>query len=276
MTLKLLTAEYVKEAARLDAERRAEKKTRDVEGFPFWPHEVVRDTIIFCVFTAGLLYLCAFMPYFLEAPADPSGQPEVILPDWYLLFSYGLLKIGNDLQILNGPDGAWVESAWHFWDTNWWKPWDGGPHTGTVRVPIMGPLNAKNMGLSLHIPLLAPLFVLPFIDRGKAQRPQEQPGMAAWGVWGLTFALTASIYAINTVLYDRPEAYLKALAKPVGEPQISPVFQFAQWDVLSWICILLPIVAALLTYGYLKRWKARAMAAGDRVFKLNRNYHRVR
>ena len=272
MTLKVLAQEYVKEASRLDAERRAEKKLRDVEGFPFWPHEMVRNVVIFCVFTAALLYLSAFMPYFLETPADAAGQPEVILPDWYLLFSYGLLKIGNDFQILNGPGGAWVGHWWHFWDTNWWTPWDVGPHTGTVRVPIMGPLNAKNMGLNLHLPLVIPFFILPFVDRGKAQRPQEQAGMAAFGVWAFAFATTTSIYAVNNLLYVRWEW----MAYPILDQQLAPYFQFAQWDVLSWISILLPIVMALATYAWLKRWRAKALARGDRVFKLNRNYHRVR
>ncbi len=273
MSLKLLTQEYVSEAERMDRERRSEKKLRPVEGFPFWPHEMIRIVVVSCFFTAAVLYLSAFMPFFLEAPANPAGQPEVILPDWYLLFSYGFLKWGNDLTLLNGPGGAWVDSWWHIWDQQWWTPWDLGPHEGIVQFPIIGPMNAKLMGLiGIHTPLILAVFILPFIDRGKAQRPQEQPALAAWGVFVLSVAFMASVYSINNVIYNRWPVF----AKPILKDEIEIFFQFLQWDLLSWLTMLIPVAAGLITYVAIKSWRDRMMDAGDRVFKLNRNYYRVR
>lgn len=273
MSLKVLTREYVAEAQELDRVRRAQKKLRPVEGFPFWPHEMVRNTVILCFFTASILYISAFMPYFLEGPANPAGQPEVILPDWYLLFSYGFLKWGNDFTILNGPNGAWVDTWWHFWDLNWWTPWDAGAHTGVVQMPILGPMNAKNVGLiAIHTPLILAVFLLPFLDRGKSQRPQEQPLLASLGVFVLGVTFMASVYSINNVVYNRWPIF----AEPILQDQISPFVQFFQWDLLSWLTLLLPLALAVFTYVAIKSWRERMMAAGDRVFKLNRNYHRVR
>ncbi len=273
MSLKLLTQEYVEEAERMDAERRQEKSLRPVEGFPFWPHEMVRNIVVLCFFSAAMLYLSAVMPYFLEGPANPAGQPDVILPDWYLLWSYGFLKWGNSLMILNGPDGAWVTEPWHVWDRQWWTPWNLGPETGVVQVPIIGQMNAKMMGLiGLHTPVLLLLFVLPFIDRGKAQRPQEQPFMTALGVFGLGVLTTASIYSINNVIYNRWPVF----AQTIGQDAIQPFIQGLQWDLLSWLCLLVPLAMAVGTYVGIKVWRERMMEAGDRVFKLNRNYHRVR
>lgn len=276
MSLKLLTQEYVEEAERMDAERRQEKSLRPVEGFPFWPHEMVRNIVILCFFSAAMLYLSAVMPYFLEGPANPAGQPDVILPDWYLLFSYGFLKWGNDLTILSGltaQAGHADHAAWHVWDQQWWTPWDMGAHTGIVQVPIIGPMNAKMMGLiGLHTPFIIFLFALPFLDRGKAQRPQEQPFMTAFGVYVLAQMFTASVYSINNVVYNRWPVFAQSILKD----QMAPYFQFLQWDLLSWLTGLVPLALAIGTYVGIKVWRERMMEAGDRVFKLNRNYHRVR
>lgn len=273
MSLKTLTKEYVAEAERLDQERRAQKKPRPVEGMPFWPHEVLRGLIVLCFFSAAMLYLSGFMPYYLEGPANPAGQPDVILPDWYLLFSYGWLKWGNDFTLLNGPDGAWVDSWWHVWDQSWWTPWELGAHTGIVQMPIIGAMNAKAVGLiGIHTPLILAVLALPFIDRGKAQRPQEQPALTAWGVFVLMSTFMASVYSINNVIYNRWPIF----AEPILQDQISPFFQFFQWDLLSWLTMLIPLILAVLTYAGIKIWRDRMMAKGDRVFKLNRNYHRVR
>src|SRR5690349_2436193 len=94
-----LVGEYLREVQRVDEQKRAKKKFRLVEGFPFWPHEFVRDMIFLSFFTAMIFFLSGFVPYYLESPADPAGQPHIILPDWYLLWSYGLLKIAHPVVI---------------------------------------------------------------------------------------------------------------------------------------------------------------------------------
>lgn len=161
-----LVREYMEEVQRVDTAARAKKRFRTLEGFPFWPHEVVRDSIFLCFFLAVLFGLSGFIPYYLEAPADPSGQPHVILPDWYLLWSYGLLKIAFDVTIFG--------------------------------VTIV---NAKVFGVLLNGVLIAPLLIIPFIHPGHARRPVEEPFWASFGAAGVMLAITLSAYSVNGVIY---------------------------------------------------------------------------
>jgi quinol-cytochrome oxidoreductase complex cytochrome b subunit len=165
-----LVREYMDEVQRVDQAQRAKKRFRNVEGFPFWPHEFVRDMVFLCFFLAILFGLSGFIPYYLEAPADPSGQPQVILPDWYLLWSYGLLKIAVDVTIFG--------------------------------VTIV---NAKVLGVLLNGVLIAPLIFLPFIHPGHSRRPVEEPFWAGVGAMGVMLAFTLSAYSIAAgVIYIRP------------------------------------------------------------------------
>lgn len=158
--------EYMEEVQRIEQARRVKKKFRNVEGFPFWPHEFVRDMIIICFFMAVMFALSGFIPYYLEGPANPAGQPQVILPDWYLLWSYGLLKIAVDVTIFG--------------------------------VTIV---NAKVLGVLLNGVVIAPLILLPFIHPGHARRPVEEPFWGGVGALGIVFAITMSAYSVNGVIY---------------------------------------------------------------------------
>lgn len=159
-----LTGAYMAEVQRIERERRAKKRFRTVEGFPFWPHEVVRDAIFVCFFTAVIFFLSGFIPYYLEAPANPAGQPHIILPDWYLLWSYGLLKIAHDVTLFGY----------------------------TI-------LTAKVWGVILNAVVVAPLVVIPFVHLGSARRPVEDPFWAGFGTAGLMLAFTLSAYSVNGV-----------------------------------------------------------------------------
>src|SRR5438093_2200596 len=137
--------EYSTEAAQIERERRAKKKLLNVEGHPFWPHEVVRDLIIILVFTAVCFYATAAMPYFLETPADARGPPAVILPDWYLLFAYGALKITEDLTVLGkAVPTPFLDSQYNF----------------VLSPSDWGPVNAKLPGLIVNLVPGLPLILV--------------------------------------------------------------------------------------------------------------------
>lgn len=176
-----LTGEYMAEAVQIEEARRAKKRFRIVEGFPFYPHELIRDAIFVCFFTAVIFFLSGFIPYYLEAPADPSGQPHIILPDWYLLWSYGLLKIAHDVTIFGF----------------------------TI-------LTAKVWGVILNGVVIAPLFVIPFIHLGHARRPVEDPLWAGFGSAGLMLAGTLSAYSVNGVYRE----HIPWIAAPIGTYEI--------------------------------------------------------
>lgn len=214
-----LVGKYLEEARRIEDLRRQRKKLRNVEAFPFWPHEAVRSTVIVLAFSAAVLYISALMPYFLEVPANPAGQPEVILPDWYLLWSYGLLKPGVANAVSLG----------------------GEP----VSLPILGPLTAKTIGILLNILILAPLIVLPFISTGQPRRPQEAPWTAAFGVAGIVFFFNVSVFSVNNVIYAEI---------PVWGETLADVFRVAGPGpgVLAVSALL---VLALPLASFLVRWK---------------------
>ncbi len=247
-----ILSEYLREAEKADSAKRASKKTRPVEGFPFWPHEMVRNTIIVLIFTGLTMYLAAFMPYFLESPANPAGQPLIILPDWYLLWSYGLLKIADDFTILGFALPM---------------PFIGLDNGFELNPAAWTPMNAKVVGLLLNAVVMVPLIILPFIHRGVSRRPVESPAWAAVGVAYIMVLLMQSVYAINNVVW----AEWPITAKEYGV-WMRPYITVFQLDLLSWMTNLLPVIFALLTYIPLKLiQKQHGYEA-----KLNYSYYKVR
>ena len=86
---------YISEKEKLrDA---AEERRRVFTGHPFWPHEVLRDTIILGAMFAVLSFYSWLIPPPLHSAADPFAQAGFVFPDWYVLFSYGYLRWGEYL-----------------------------------------------------------------------------------------------------------------------------------------------------------------------------------
>ena len=78
---------YIREKEKLqDAE---EERRRVFTGRGFWPHEVLRDSIIFASIIAVLGFYSWLIPPPLHNAADPFAQAGFVFPDWYVLFSYG-------------------------------------------------------------------------------------------------------------------------------------------------------------------------------------------
>ena len=82
---------YMEEKQRLlSAEK---ERVRERMGHGFWPHEVLRDSIIFAAIMATLLFYAWLIPPPLHSAADPFAQAGFVFPDWYVLFSYGYLSL---------------------------------------------------------------------------------------------------------------------------------------------------------------------------------------
>jgi ferredoxin len=139
-------------------------------GVPFWPHEVYRDLVIIFVLMAILLFLSAAYTPEVGPPANPAIQPFIV-PDWYLLFSWGLLKLADVFPAGQIPDGL----------------------GGVINI------DAAFWGNMLTFPLvLLPLLLLPFIDRGRETRPAKAAFRTAFGVaFFLGFLFFSSLYATN-------------------------------------------------------------------------------
>ena len=166
-----LTYEYFERARREDQDLRMESDyiERDVLGFPAWPHEMIRNLAITSFFVGMILFLSAALPPHLGPPANPSSTPEVILPDWYLYWSFGLLKLGP----LN-PDLALL----------------GGTKLMSDRM----------YGVLANLVVVGFIAIVPFLNKGSARRPVEQPFWASVGVFGIVFAITISALSVKNLV----------------------------------------------------------------------------
>lgn len=192
---------------------------RDVLGFPAWPHETIRNLAIASFFVGVIILLSAALPPHFGAEADPSVTPEVILPDWYLYPAFGLLQldpINPELAILGGEKL----------------------------------MSDELYGLLATGVVIGVLFIYPFVNKGSARRPVEEPFWAAVGMGWLVFAFTISVLSIDQIVADR----MTGMTAPL-------IFD---------LTLLVPIVATCITYAALK-----AMREGY-MYELNRRYYRLR
>ena len=214
--LSRLTYEYFERARREDEDLRRESDyvERDVLAFPTWPHEVIRNLAIGSFFVGIILFLSATMPPHIGSPADSGSTPAIILPDWYLYWSFGLLKLGflnPELSILGGQK-------------------------------LMAD---RTYGVLANVVVVGFVAIVPFINKGAARRPVEQPFWAAVGISGVTFAFTISMLSVKNLL-------------PMNI------------KLLQDMTFLLPIVTAALSYAVLKTMREGYM------YDLNRRYYRLR
>ncbi|MEE8199349.1 MAG: hypothetical protein V3R48_06515, partial [Thermoplasmata archaeon] len=115
-------------------------------GHALVPHETYRDLVIIFLMTGVMFLLTGIAIPALGNPANPDVVAAVELPDWYLLWSWGLLKIAELI-----PE---VEVLGFTLSTLFW---------GAI---ISG------------IPFIL-LFLWPFIDKGTEARPVKAPVVAA-------------------------------------------------------------------------------------------------
>jgi quinol-cytochrome oxidoreductase complex cytochrome b subunit len=214
--LSRLTYEYFERARREDQDLRQQSSyvERDVLGFPAWPHETIRNLSLTSFFVGMIIMLSATLPPHIGPPANPSQTPAVILPDWYLYWSFGLLKLG----FLN-PDLALL----------------GGEKLMADRT----------YGVVANLVVVGFVAIVPFLNKGSARRPVEQPFWASVGVAGVVFAFTIAVLSIKNLV-------------PIDE------------GLLNAMTFLLPIVGAFISYAVLKSMREGYM------FNLNRRYYRLR
>jgi quinol-cytochrome oxidoreductase complex cytochrome b subunit len=214
--LSRLTYEYFERSRREDQDLREESDyvERDVLAFPTWPHETIRNLAIASFFVGIIVFLASTLPPHIGAPASPSVTPSIILPDWYLYWSFGLLKLGPlnpELSILGG-------------------------------AKLMGD---RMYGVLANLVVVGAIAIVPFLNKGSARRPVEQPFWSAVGVGGAVFAFTLSVYSAKNLV-------------PMNV------------DLLFDLTFILPVVAGIVTYAVLKTMREGYM------YDLNKRYYRLR
>ena len=211
-----LTYEYFERARAEDEDlrRQSDYVERDVLAFPTWPHEIIRNLAISSFFVGMIIFLAATLPPHIAEPANPNQTPAIILPDWYLYWSFGLLKLGflnPELEILGGQK-------------------------------LMAD---RTFGVLANVVVVGAIAMVPFINKGSARRPVEQPFWAAVGVGGVMFAFTISVLSVKNLM-------------PMDV------------KLLQDLTFLLPFVAGFITYAVLKTMREGYM------YDLNRRYYRLR
>ncbi|MFQ6089354.1 MAG: hypothetical protein ACE5K0_10695 [Candidatus Methanofastidiosia archaeon] len=135
-------------------------------GIPL-SHELLRDSIVTMIVVTILLFLSALVPPPLNQPADPLTTPRHLLPDWYFLWIYGFIKIAPKIEIF-----------------------------GKILI------SAKTLGIIVPILFVLFLFLLPFIDKGKAKRPVSSPFHASLGVFTVMLLFSLSVYSAKERIFE--------------------------------------------------------------------------
>jgi len=168
--LSRLTYEYFERARREDQDLRQQSSyvERDVLAFPAWPHEMIRNLALTSFFVGMIIMLAALVPPHLPGPADSGTTPAIILPDWYLYWSFGLLKLGPlnpELSLLGGQKL----------------------------------LADQTYGVLANLVIVGAIAIVPFLNKGSTRRPVEQPVWAAVGVSGVVFAFTIAVLSVKNL-----------------------------------------------------------------------------
>src|SRR5436853_5765785 len=107
-------------------------------GIPLFPQEATWDLVPIFLLTAFMFFLSAFVTPFL-GPARSPQLSELIVPDWYLMYSWGLLKVADIFHQFTLGEGT----------------------------PIKAVFNAAFWGNLLSGSPIIALLVLPVLDRGR-------------------------------------------------------------------------------------------------------------
>jgi Fe-S oxidoreductase len=219
-SLRELMLQYLRVRRLLDEElaprRRMRGEPRPLIGSPLYPQEVLRDLSLFFYLMALLCLLAALVPPELGDPANPDVTPDRLLPDWYLLWAFGLLKAAPNISVFD--------------------------------VDI---ISGKFLGVLIIVLTFMAVIAVPWIDRAfaylgrrffkypvtfsegrRAKRPMSDPFMASVGTGAVTYAVLASVYSIHEIVED--------------------TFDWISDRHLQASLVLLPFMIGLVTYGSLR------------------------
>ncbi|MCJ0619087.1 cytochrome bc complex cytochrome b subunit [Haloarcula hispanica] len=146
-------------------------------GLPAFPNQAAVSAVVFFVTAATLSALAGLLPVHNVAeygPNDPAATPELIMPDWFLMWVYGFLKLLPQISFNVGPAHI------------------NGEFIGGIVLP----------GL-----VFAAVALWPFIDRTEPTHFTADPLDRAWqtgvGVAAVAFIMIASIAGMNNILADQ-------------------------------------------------------------------------
>ncbi|WP_251343326.1 cytochrome b [Haloplanus halophilus] len=148
-----------------------------IVGLPAVPNQTAVSAVVFFLTAATLSALAGLLPVHNVAeygPNDPAATPELIMPDWFLMWVYGFLKLLPT-----------------------WLSFSVGPiHVSTE---FLG-------GIVLPGLVFAAIVAWPFVDRTDPVHftadPLARPRQTAVGVAAVAFVMIASIAGMNNILAE--------------------------------------------------------------------------
>ncbi|MDZ7850518.1 MAG: cytochrome bc complex cytochrome b subunit [Halodesulfurarchaeum sp.] len=147
-----------------------------VLGLPAYPNQAAVGTVVFLLTVGVLSLLAGFLPVHnivAYGPNDPASTPAVVMPDWFLMWIYGILKV---LPGWTTVHLAGLELSAEFW-----------------------------AGLAIPAVVIGGVLAWPFIDRRSepghfTENPLEAPRRTAVGVGAISMVLVASLAGMNNLL----------------------------------------------------------------------------
>ncbi|MFB6152660.1 MAG: cytochrome bc complex cytochrome b subunit [Halodesulfurarchaeum sp.] len=147
-----------------------------VIGLPAFPNQAAVSAVVFFLTAATLSLLAGLLPAHNVAeygPSNPASTPALVMPDWFLMWLYGFLKII--------PSGLGFTLA--------------GIHVSTEFIG----------GVLLPGLVFTGIIVWPFVDRYEEPghftiHPLERPKQTAVGVGAVVLVMAASIAGMNNLL----------------------------------------------------------------------------
>jgi cytochrome b-561 len=149
-----------------------------VVGLPAFPNQTAVTAVVFFLTMATLSLLAGFLPVHNVAeygPNDPASTPSLVMPDWFLMWGYGFLKLTP----------SWLS------------------------VDVLGVHISSEFVGGVVLPglVIGAVFAWPFIDYHDepthfSANPLERPWQTAVGVGGVVFVMVASIAGMDVIVAD--------------------------------------------------------------------------
>jgi quinol-cytochrome oxidoreductase complex cytochrome b subunit len=169
---------------------------KHIDVVPFHPYYTIKDLYGVILFLAALIFFVCFIPNSLGhpdnyIPANPDQTPEHIVPEWYFLPFYAILRsIPNKLLGVLALVASII--------TLLLLPFI---HRPLLRSSIYKPFTSK-----LNILFVANCFVLGFIGQSPLEEPFLSLGRLATGLYFIYFVMVPLLGALDQVLLK----YMKA------------------------------------------------------------------
>ncbi|SMY09385.1 cytochrome b [Flavimaricola marinus] len=139
--------------------RRTSKEEAAKDTLPFWPYFVIKDLFALAVIMTLFMAVVGFMPNYLGHPdnyvmANPLATPAHIVPEWYLLPFYAILR-------------AFTADVWLVMLVDWIS---------------FGIIDAKFFGVIAMFGALVVIALAPWLDTSSVRSGRYRP-MFKWWFW---------------------------------------------------------------------------------------------